>query len=100
MITIRFTAKAVGQKPEHSTEDVNAYEVRYTPTRGSVRGSGGSFSNLLLEAICGLPEHNLDKRAVRVEMSGEFPEKYINETKRLVDFYSRAENINAGVYTE
>ena len=58
------------------------------------------FSNLILEAICGLPEHNPDKRAVRVEMSGEFPEKYINEAKRLLDFYSRAENVNSGVYTE
>ena len=100
MITIKFTATPVREKPKHSTEDVNAYEVRYTPARESVRGTGGSFSNLLLEAICGLPDHNPDKRAVRIEMVGEFPEKYVNETKRLLDFYSRAEKVNAGVYTE
>ena len=75
MITIRFTAIPNGEKGARSSEDMNAYKVRYTPAR-DVRETHGNFSNLLLEAICGLPEHNPNKRAVRVEMEGEFPEKY------------------------
>jgi len=101
MITIKFTARPVREKPEHSTEDANVYEVKYIPARGGIHGTvGGDFSNLLLEAICDLPEHNPSKEAVRVEMEGEFPEKYVQETERLTDLYSRAEKVNVRVYRE
>ena len=33
-------------------------------------------------------------------MEGEFPEKYVDETRRLINFYSRAEGVNADIYTE
>ncbi|MBI2631460.1 hypothetical protein HYW75_00465 [Candidatus Pacearchaeota archaeon] len=75
MYHITFIATPLREKPEHSSEDVNRYEVRYMPARGIVQGTGGStLEGLLVEAVCGLREHHTDKsRAIDVTLKGSFP---------------------------
>ena len=98
MQTIKFIARPLREKPEWSGEDVNGYEVKYDfSSRGILGTSGSSFSNLLLEAICGLPEANPNKERVIVSLEGDFPEKYVDETKKVFDFYSRAENVEVDI---
>jgi|SRR3989344_2110961 len=78
--------------------DINGYAIRYSPPREEIhRTSGENFSNLLLEAVCGLPEANPNKEPVVVSLEGRFPKKYLDETKRVFDFYSRAENVNVNI---
>lgn len=95
MYHITFIATPVRERPEHSTKDVNRYEVRYNPPRGLVEGTGGSdLESLLVEAVCGLREHHTDNsRAISVTLQGDFPEKYVREIKTLFDLYAKAEGV-------
>ena len=93
MKDITFVANHVREKPEGSSEDVNAYEVRYNPPRGSVHSTRGNFSNLVLEAVCGMPDFNDEKEPVRVILQGDFPQKFEEEAERVFDFYARAEDV-------
>ena len=98
MQNIRFIAKPLRVKPQGSSEDVNTYEVRYKPTRNGLKAtSGGDFSNLLLEAVCELPKANPHKERVIVSLEGNFPEKYVDETRKVFDFYSKAEGVDVDV---
>ena len=100
MVAITFKARRVREKRELFGEDVNEYEVRYNPTRGIVHGTLGDFSNLLLEAVCGMPEHNPRKEPVRVSLQGDFPQKYEVEIRRVFDFYARAEDVKIDYLTQ
>ncbi len=98
MYHITFIAAPRRDKPENPAEDVNIYEVKYSPARGFVQGAGGStMEGLLVEAVCGLKEHHTDKgRAISVETQGKFPKKYLEEIKGLFELYSKAENVKVG----
>ena len=98
MYHITFIATPVREKSEHSSEDVNGYEVRYSPAREIVQGTGGStLEGLLVEAVCGLREHCTDKsRTVSVEVQGNFPRKYLEEIKQSFELYSKAEKVKVG----
>ncbi len=98
MYHITFIATPTREQPEHSNEDVNRYEVRYSPARGLVQGTGGpTLEGLLVEAVCGLREHHTDKnRAIDVTLKGNFPKKYSDEIKELFDLYAKAEGVKVG----
>lgn len=98
MLTIEFIATSTISESEReskwSGEDFNTYEVRYNPYRGLVRATMcANFSGILLEAICGLPEHNREKRPITVSTIGDFPQRYLDEIKTVFDLYARAEGV-------
>jgi len=95
MYHITFIATPVREKPEHSNEDVNRYEVRYSPARGMVQEtSGGTLEGLLVEAVCGLKNHHTGKsRAIGVILKGDFPQKYADEIQQLFELYAKAEDV-------
>ncbi len=99
---ITFIAKPIREKSEHSSADVNRYEVRYSPARGMVQGTGGfTLECLLVEAVCGLREHQTDKsRAIGVTLKGNFPQKYANEIQQLFELYAKAEGVKVGFSRE
>ena len=98
MYYITFIRTPMRENPEHSSEDVNRYEVRYIPARGNIQGTGGNtLEGLLVEAVCGLKEHHTDKnRAIGVILKGNFPKKYADEIKKLFDLYAKAEGVKVG----
>lgn len=102
MYHITFIATPVREKPKYSSEDVNRYEVRYSPARGMVQGtSGADLESLLVEAICGLKENHTDKsRAIGVTLKGEFPQKYSDEIRQLFELYAKAEGVKVGFSRE
>ena len=102
MYHITFTAIPVREKPEHSSKDVNRYEVRYSPARGMVQGTEGStLEGLLVEAVCGLRKHHTDKsRAIGVTLKGDFPQKYADEIQQLFELYANAEGVKVGFSRE
>lgn len=102
MYHITFIATPVREKPEYSSEDVNGYEVRYSPARGTVQGtSSGNLEGLLVEAVCGLKQWHADKkRAIGVTMRGNFSQKYQDEIRQLFELYAKAEDVNVGFSEE
>ena len=98
MYHITFVATPTREKLAHSGEDVNRYEVKYSPARGMVQGTGGStLEGLLVEAICGLREHHTDRsRAINVALKGDFPQKNVDEIKRLFEIYAKDEGVKVG----
>ena len=102
MYHITFVATPVREKPAHSSEDVNRYEVKYNPARGTLQGTGsGNLEGLLLEAVCGLREHHTDRnRAINVALKGDFPQKYADEIRQLFELYAKAEGIKVGFSRE
>ena len=102
MYHITFVATPTREKPAHSGEDVNRYEVRYSPARGMVQGTGGStLEGLLVEAICGLRDHRSDgSRAINVTLKGDFPQKYADEIRQLFELYAKAEDVRVGFSKE
>ena len=102
MYHITFIATPTREKPEHSSEDVNRYEVRYSPAREMVQGTGGgTLEGLLVEAVCGLKNHHTDKsRAIGVTLKGDFPQKYSEEIHQLFELYAKAEDVKVGFSQE
>ena len=101
MYHITFIATPVREKSEHSSKDVNRYEVRYSPARGMIQGTAGNLEGLLVEAVCGLREHHADKdRAIDVTLKGNFPQKYADEIKQLFELYAKAEGVKVGFSQE
>lgn len=98
MYYITFIATPVRKKPDWSNKDVNTYDVKYSPPRGAVHGTGSAnLEGPLVEAVCGLREHHTDKsRAISVEVQGKFPQKYLDEIKELFGLYSKAEGVKVG----
>jgi hypothetical protein len=88
MIKIEFTAGP----------PFTPYFVRYIPARGNVGERSGIPSDLLLEAICGLPKYNPGKRAVRVEIGKDYSQGFLDKAKKLFDFYSKSEQVNTEVH--
>ncbi|HLD15147.1 MAG TPA: hypothetical protein VJB94_01040 [Candidatus Nanoarchaeia archaeon] len=92
MKTLEFIADDRKTKPEGS------YEVKYQPPRGRIHGTaGGCFSNLLLEAVCDLPEDNSKKEDILVTTKGNFPIKYLGELEKVFGFYAKSEGVKVTI---
>ena len=101
MYHITFVATPVREKPAHSGEDVNRYEVKYVPARGMVQGTSGNLELLLVETVCGLREHHTDRnRVINVTLKGDFPKKYADEIMQLFELYAKAESVRVGFSRE
>jgi len=97
MYHITFVATPTRDKPAHSGEDVNSYEVKYSPARGMVQGTSGDLEGLLVEAVCGLREYHTDRsRGINVALNGDFPKKYADEIVKLFELYAKAEGVSVG----
>ncbi len=102
MYHITFIATPIREKLEYSSENVNIYELNYSPARGMIQGTGGStLKGLLVEAVCGLKRHHTDKQGViDVTLKGNFPQKYSDEIKQLFELYAKAEDVKVSFSQE
>lgn len=94
MLTIDFIVGYNGRRILSWGNDNQMHGVRYTPSRGIIQGSIGSFEQVLIEAVNGLPKHNSEKLPVEITIPLTLSKKNKKELKKVFGDYAKTEQVD------